>query len=102
MQSPERDTLGTRPTNFDFVLFPPPAKLRHRDARERQRPTIAAVARSEGPHAGHGPRSRHAKAARNTPPQRDNGSEHARPRSPGALLHARTRRQIQKAGGHTL
>ena len=79
----------------DFPL----AKLRHRDARG---PTVAAVARSEGPHAGHGPRSRHAKAARNTPPQRDNGSEHARPRSPGALLHARTRRQIQKAGGHTL
>ena len=24
MQSPERDTLGTRPTNFDFVLSPPP------------------------------------------------------------------------------
>ena len=78
------------------------AKLRHRDARERQGPTVAAVARSEGPHAGHGPRSRHAKAARNTPPQRDDGSGHARPVSPGALLHARTRRQIQKAGGDTL
>ena len=101
MQSPERDTLGTRPTSL-ISCFPPPAKLRHRDARERHGPTVAAVARSEGPHAGHGPRSRHAKAARNTPPQRDNGSEHARPRSPGALLHARTRRQIQKAGGHTL
>ena len=33
---------------------------------------------------------------------RDDGSGHARPVSPGALLHARTRRQIQKAGGDTL
>lgn len=95
MQSPE--TLSVRGQPSLIPCFPP-AKLRHRDARERPRPTVAAVARSEGPYAGHGPRSRHAKAARNTPPQRDNGSEHARPRSPGALLHARTRRQIQKAG----
>ena len=100
--SPRRETPSVRVQPILISCFSPPAKLRHRDARERQRPTVAAVARSEGPHAGHGPRSRHAKAARNTPPQRDNGSEHARPRSPGALLHARTRRQIQKAGGHTL
>ena len=59
---------------------------------------VAAVARSEGHVPGHGPRSRHAKAARNTPPQRDDGSGHARPVSPGALLHARTRRQILQAG----
>ena len=34
---------------------------------------VAAVARSEGHVPGHGPRSRHAKAARNTPHTRDNG-----------------------------
>ena len=46
----------------------------------RASPAVAAVARSEGHVPGHGPRSRHAKAARNTPPQRDDGSGHAPPR----------------------
>ena len=81
--------------------FPPRRTLPPRRARA-SRPHGRRRHEVRGPYAGHGPRSRHAKAARNTPHTRDNGSEHARPVSPGALLHARTRRQIQKAGGHTL